>query len=317
MSLLFLDIALSLIVVFVMLSVFCSSLLEWYSQKVGARAEFLRKGLLHMLGDDGLYRQVINHPLIEALGRGSSRGLGPAYIPSAVFADALLDSVVDRAVTAKTGSTKMDMTALTIDGLRDQLKELDDHNFSIATALAPIVRRTENLDQVRQDVAKWYEAQADRVTGWYKAFARMHLFILGLVVAFAFNINVIAITKRVAEEPGLRNLLIGYAADPYFKALANSEPAAGEADTGDHLVVSAKKAKDALDQAGLPFGWNDRQWEMIKQASWIERGLILVGWLLTGLGISLGAPFWFELLNKVASLRAAGPKPSTVDERKT
>lgn len=37
MSLLFLDIALSLIVVFVMLSVFCSSLLEWYAQRVGAR----------------------------------------------------------------------------------------------------------------------------------------------------------------------------------------------------------------------------------------------------------------------------------------
>lgn len=34
-----------------------------------------------------------------------------------------------------------------------------------------------------------------------------------------------------------------------------------------------------------------------------------IGWLLTALAISLGAPFWFDLLNKLVKLRAAGGKP--------
>lgn len=38
----------------------------------------------------------------------------------------------------------------------------------------------------------------------------------------------------------------------------------------------------------------------------------LLGLLLTAVAISLGAPFWFDLLNKVISIRAAGPAP---DER--
>ncbi len=39
----------------------------------------------------------------------------------------------------------------------------------------------------------------------------------------------------------------------------------------------------------------------------------LTGWLLTALAISLGAPFWFDLLNKFIQLRATGPKPQASD----
>lgn len=315
MSLLFVDIAVSLIVVFVMLSVFCSSLLEWYAQRVGARARFLRIGLLHMLGDDGLYRQVVNHPLIEALGKGGSRGPGPAYIPSMVFADALLDSVVDRGATIAAGSPAMDMTPIDIIGLRAHLAKLDAEKFSIASALAPIVRRSNDMDRVRAEIAKWYEAQTDRVTGWYKAFARKHLLIFGLLVAVAFNIDTIAITKQVAAEPGLRSVLAGYTNDPKFLKLGKIDDSSASSTT---VVTAAKEAKEFWDRAqGLPFGWNKNILEALKTTSMWDQAMVLVGWLLTGLGVSLGAPFWFDLLNKVASLRAAGPKPPTVEEKKT
>jgi len=315
MSLLFVDIAVSLIVVFVMLSVFCSSLLEWYAQRVGARARFLRIGLLHMLGDDGLYRQVVNHPLIEALGKGGSRGPGPAYIPSMVFADALLDSVVDRAATIVAGSPAMDMTPIDIIGLRAHLAKLDAEKFSIASALGPIVRRSNDMDKVRAEIAKWYEAQTDRVTGWYKAFARKHLLIFGLLIAVAFNIDTIAITKQVAAQPGLRSVLAGYANDPKFLKLGTIDDSQVSSTTE---VTTAKEAKEFWDRApGLPFGWNKNILEAFKTIPIWDQAMVLVGWLLTGLGVSLGAPFWFDLLNKVASLRAAGPKPPTVDEKKT
>ncbi len=34
-----------------------------------------------------------------------------------------------------------------------------------------------------------------------------------------------------------------------------------------------------------------------------------LGWLITAAAVSLGAPFWFDLLNKLVNLRAAGKKP--------
>ena len=33
---------------------------------------------------------------------------------------------------------------------------------------------------------------------------------------------------------------------------------------------------------------------------------MIVGWLLTVAAISLGAPFWFDLLGKIVHLRASG-----------
>jgi len=36
-----------------------------------------------------------------------------------------------------------------------------------------------------------------------------------------------------------------------------------------------------------------------------------IGWFITVLAISLGAPFWFDLLNRLINVRGAGPKPST------
>lgn len=36
--------------------------------------------------------------------------------------------------------------------------------------------------------------------------------------------------------------------------------------------------------------------------------LMFGGWVITALAISLGAPFWFDLLNKIVSLRGTGPK---------
>ena len=318
MSLLLLDIAVSLIVVFVLLSVFCSSLLEWYAQRVGARARFLRKGLLHMLGDDGLYRQVVNHPLLEALGKGGSRGPGPAYIPSTLFTDALLDSVVDRAAKIETGISAIDTTPLELEGLRVHLATLDKAKYSIASALAPIVRRSRDMDKVRSEIAKWYEAQTDRVTGWYKSFARTHLLVFGLLVAVLFNIDIIAITKRIAIDPGLRSILVGYSLDPRLLKLQQTEPSANPEQASSAAVAAGKAVKQLWDQApGLPFGWSKEVVEEWNRGSWWDHGIWLVGWLLTGLGVSLGAPFWFDLLNKVASLRAAGPKPPLIEEKKT
>lgn len=39
------------------------------------------------------------------------------------------------------------------------------------------------------------------------------------------------------------------------------------------------------------------------------------GWLLTAMAISLGSPFWFDLLNKFIQLRNTGAKPEPVDPK--
>jgi hypothetical protein len=52
----------------------------------------------------------------------------------------------------------------------------------------------------------------------------------------------------------------------------------------------------------LPIGWGNG----VRPGTWY---VALVGWLLTAIAVSLGAPFWFDLLGRVAQLRVTGAVP--------
>ena len=41
-------------------------------------------------------------------------------------------------------------------------------------------------------------------------------------------------------------------------------------------------------------------------ASWAAFGSTLVGWLISILALTLGAPFWFDLLKTVINIRSDG-----------
>jgi hypothetical protein len=55
---------------------------------------------------------------------------------------------------------------------------------------------------------------------------------------------------------------------------------------------------------GVPAGLTPGQ-----RAYWLWLGSKLLGLLITALAVSLGAPFWFDLLNKVMNIRGTGQKP--------
>jgi hypothetical protein len=59
----------------------------------------------------------------------------------------------------------------------------------------------------------------------------------------------------------------------------------------------------------LPFGWS----EVRKQEARNNLLLWIVGALLSIAGIGLGAPFWFDLLRRIApsSVTQSGPRPAT------
>ena len=41
----------------------------------------------------------------------------------------------------------------------------------------------------------------------------------------------------------------------------------------------------------------------------------IVGILLTTIAVSLGAPFWFDMLNKLVNLRSTGVKPKKSEDK--
>lgn len=83
-----------------------------------------------------------------------------------------------------------------------------------------------------------------------------------------------------------------------------------------NLQSELREVKDAvddmLDEIPLPIGWNSINTEQ-QQAS--SQGWFLpilkriIGWFITGIALSMGATFWFDLLSKVVKVRSTGRKP--------
>ncbi|MDQ6797132.1 MAG: hypothetical protein M3011_03740 [Actinomycetota bacterium] len=84
---------------------------------------------------------------------------------------------------------------------------------------------------------------------------------------------------------------------------AGAPPTAVVGGIGDQ-VESIQSGLGQVSGLQLPLGWGKGQ----RPDSY---PIALLGWLLTAIALSLGAPFWFDLLNKVTALRGGGTQETT------
>ena len=80
-----------------------------------------------------------------------------------------------------------------------------------------------------------------------------------------------------------------------------------------------KRIQQQLMDLKLPIGWSNNPAQADKdmylgipkvgENFWRTVGYHLLGWLITAVAATLGAPFWFDMLNKIMSIRSAGRAP--------
>jgi len=170
--------------------------------------------------------------------------------------------------------------------------------------------------RTRENIEFWFDAAMDRVSGGYKRRAQKVLFIIGLAVAIGMNIDTVRILRELMISKAKREAVVTIAAN-YARQGTDAQ--------NDYAAAGKE-----LDRLGLPIGWpscpkcdqaklkiNDRCW----RACWrvnvgAAGGLTILGWLLTAFAVCLGAPFWFDLLNKFMVIRSTvKPKEKSGNER--
>ncbi|MCX6318056.1 MAG: hypothetical protein NTW29_12245 [Bacteroidetes bacterium] len=197
-------------------------------------------------------------------------------------------------------------------------------SFDPATAGMRIEQGIDELEVLKARIKKWYDGYMDRVTGWYKRKIRKNIFFAATVVTLFFNLNFITLTKNLYADSKLRGTL-----NTMADSMAN--------DSTTLSSIKQKLVKDsatflgdvninALVGAELPIGWklhvNDAgtegknwfvsKWIMVKyffknHVTWQN----LAGWFIFMLCLTLGAPFWFDILKKLVNIRNAGKTPTT------
>jgi hypothetical protein len=214
----------------------------------------------------------------------------PSYMSAKAFADAVTEMLFDQS---------------------GQMKPLAQLPSGLQKRLAPIVREVgADLVGIKAGLEGWFDHTMGRLEGSYKRWATLWIVLAGLVIAISANASTFHTAKRLWNEPATR------------EAVANAATGA----TGGNQQPDLKSVADTtakLKELGLPVGWDKETkdlWKKLEHPGNVSRSQywslvgFIGGWVLTALLVMLGAPFWFDLLTKLVSLRSAGRKPPTAPD---
>jgi hypothetical protein len=338
-----LDVVIGVLFVYLTLSFICSAIQEALAAFLKLRSQDLYRGIRTLLDDPkglGLVRDFYNHPLIDSLfpgdyEPGNHKNL-PSYIPARTFALAIMDLAAPSpagGASGVAGATSPGPSFLespqipsNAQHLRDALSRSSALPKKVSQALITLVDAAGNdVAAARANIEQWYDHAMERVASGYKRKTQAIILAVGLLLVVAVNADSISIVTALSTNKAVRDSLV---------AAANQPSATGDASPGGASLAPAPVAvtpqeltqfpacrADSTSQdcrleanlgrirnAGLPVGWVRRAAPGDLRAipdtpgDWAQKA---IGILLTLAAISLGAPFWFDVLSKITTIRSA------------
>lgn len=287
-----LDVAIGLIFVYLVLSLICSALNETISSVFSWRAKFLREGIANLLDPDDrangekLMKQLYGHPLVNALIRPVSRrgrARYPSYIPAQTFVAALLD------IDVRGTTRELESTIAALPSPQAQ------------KALTALMRSAQgDVQAFQRGAERWFDDAMERVSGWYRRRVQLAMWLLAAGLVLALNVDTAQIAQQLWDDKAVRAAVV-----------ARAEAASSTAREPD--VTRIAEDVSALEELKIPLGWGfeDRP---EGGGDWLATiALKALGLLLTAAALTLGAPFWFDMLSKIARIRSAGAPPPASD----
>ena len=160
----------------------------------------------------------------------------------------------------------------------------------------------------QQEIADWFDRSMLRSSGVYKRNSIGFALVLGMIIAVTVNVNSIAIFKSLYADPAL-NQAISNTAIMQIKTCQEKGK-----DDALSCLKTADKQLNLAQLSRLPLGWKADVWTETNLSQWFTT---LLGWIISAIAIAQGAPFWFDLLNKVVNTRNAGEKTSSSQREKS
>ncbi|CUX34462.1 MULTISPECIES: hypothetical protein [Agrobacterium] len=330
------DVSIGLAFLYLSLSLICTTLNEIVATGLKLRAKLLSAAVKKLLDEpaggellqrfyqNGLIRGTLasSHANLPEPSGVPAPGKHSSYLDSRNFAMALLTSLDPKtpmpAITdLKAMVEKIDGAAAIPAGVKDVL----------AAALA---MGETDIAKLRDHIALWFDTAMDRLAGEYKRQLRLISLGAGLAVAVGLNADSIAVGKAIWND-GDREIvrqvgeMLPEISQVNAAACASPPGSANEADAGAEMDCRLRRLADQLDNLRpLPIGWGQETVASppsgaagkieVRGCSVLDMAVKLVGWLITALALSLGAPFWFDMLNKVMNIRGAGTPPQKAKE---
>lgn len=285
-----------LVFVLLLLSLLATTVMELLAATLSLRGKNLEEALRNMLAgtdaDEQILKSFKNNSLFRQMSAryGKSRE-NPSYLSADSFQSILFEVLFQGADFSK---------------IEQKINELPDEDLK--NVLKQFLHEAEgNADVFRDRVKSWYNNVMDRASGWYKRSTQKILIGVGLTIAVLFNADTLAIYERLESDPAALQTVVALADDFVAKndtlTLQQVDPEFQE--TYDQLKSFVNTEISSV-KSPLGLGWKNIEINAMSGYDWLTK---VLGWAVTAMAISLGAPFWFDLLRKMVNLRSSGNKP--------
>lgn len=211
---------------------------------------------------------------------------------------------------------------------------------------------THELQQLRDELALWFDRSMTRASGVYKRNAKGVAIILGFLLAIGSNSDTFHIFSRLSSDQALRQVVTA-------RAIELAPRTSMKEVTAEELAALKEKTNQVLQELAMPMSWTpsnvaqqlscqshpvpltpatapQSEWASFIQACLPGQPIsgqefvpfkileamvyhpgpalkLLLGWLISGIAISMGSPFWFDLMSKVINVRNTGSKPAPIE----
>lgn len=302
-----LDVAIGLVFLYAIYSLFATTLTELIATWINLRGKYLLNGIKRMLDDDtgkvidlqgdnkNLSESFYERPEILYLGRKSkrfNRNL-PSYIKAKTFSKSVLNVLLN---------SKLSTESL------DELKNKLDRKIPTQAFLYNLIEEANNdINALKRLLEDWFNETMDRVAGWYKKRIQLITFIIGGILAFSMNVDTIAIAKQLSSDDKARIEMLNMATN---SIMAMNDVSGADAEYNATLDSLNAQIQTLTEQSKITRSIIDVKrpaFKLDKKDFWLS----VLGCLLTTIALSLGASFWFDLLNRLIKLRGTGAQEET------
>lgn len=179
-----------------------------------------------------------------------------------------------------------------------------------------VSRRTDvaedQLKLFQQELEQWYDRGMDRAAGVYRRNSKIVGILIGVAIAATVNADTFYIANRLTVDQAVRTSVIQTVNQVSLETMAS--PSADSGALSDDLESLGNAVQRTLSDYALPIGRSPKllATQAVLEADWpfpIPRHWL--GWIITGVAISMGSNFWFDALRRVTSVRSSGAKPAT------
>jgi hypothetical protein len=198
-----LDVALSLTFFYLIASMFVSGIVEFINTLIEKRSDLLWEALgkLQNSWAKGQTGSLEEHPLVRFFEheKGMAWSKAVSYISTSTFVIVVLD---------KMKYTNGDDLTKLKDLLLSNLEEGDFKKI-----ISIFLNESKNIKEFKEKLSTWFDQYMVQVSGWYKRYTRIVLWIVSLIVTICLNLNSITITQQLYTDPVLRESMVKQALD--------------------------------------------------------------------------------------------------------